>query len=1166
MKVENNLQVLLSEHISKPAYIIDAENKLLAFNEAGENYVPEISEGSDIFSLIEEEAASQIKEVFQECVKTGTSFNKEIQVKATNLTAKYEISCLPLSTENNGIYLLTIGKIRDDVARDGNKKFLFYTSEIESFVKDSEILKVISSIKSSYPFTFIGKTKFQKDIDNLDVSFWIKDKESKFSVVNKRYASSLGLRVSQIEGQYEKDLLPKFMLKLNKTIDDYILETSNSVVVERENPASMKGQKETIEVIEYPICDIDNNVVAIVGFSRAKLENVIDPNAIQKMFAKIVENLSERCIVYDENEIIRASSNELLKYFNLPDKSYLIEKRVDHVFGLELYDKLKAFKNNTSKNELVIPEFNVRLNERNETLTVSLRKVKESENLLSATFISFSSSEEKQSKDFSDKMYDAIMENSPEAMFIYDIENLRFLEANNAALKLYGYTRDEFLSMDLTDLYAPEDIQTLLGSSGARTMSGDFTGPWRHKKKNGDSILVELSKTSLEYRGRKSHLNLVRDVGTILDKEKELKVLQASFDNSSDMIFNTDSTGFIKYTNQQALSKLGLTKTDLENESFLSFVSDKYRSEISTNVFHAEHRNSMKREVELKSKTGDPVKGLLQATPIFNHEGELDTINLVIKLEEENTIQYITEETPTPVVKIGLDESFLSNVFHELLTPINVIVGFVREITDSIENPTEDQSEAAEIINENQKLLLQLMDNAVEYSSLVQGKSVIRKEEILFTDIIDDLKNNVKKTGEENKVEFAYGKISSSLKFETDRQKLLSLLTLFFKFAIQLTEEQKVYLSAYLFGEDKCIVSVKDDRKSISKKLLNGLKDILNKDEEEVRQKYGFSRFMVKLTQELAKILLVENEALLKSGDAVEFGLVLPVKLVAKTLDEFELESAFDKAQITQSAPLKYDEELILDEPEPISEDPVQIELTPIEDEVEEVIAEKIDSDLDEKVEQLVEEKFEKALGRHQSAHILDDLARTVIEEPEPVRVPMQESTPSKTVVQDASSINVNVSIPHTEPVKAAVEAPVELTPAQVVEEPIPQQRKTIEFSDFSCLYVEDQVDSQILFKVQMKDIRSVDFATSFEKALPLLKSKSFDFIVMDINLQGEYNGLDALRIIQKMPGYQQTPIIAVTAYVLPGDREKFIAAGFVDFISKPILRDKLLDVLKGIF
>ncbi|MCL4280065.1 MAG: response regulator, partial [Ignavibacteriaceae bacterium] len=120
--------------------------------------------------------------------------------------------------------------------------------------------------------------------------------------------------------------------------------------------------------------------------------------------------------------------------------------------------------------------------------------------------------------------------------------------------------------------------------------------------------------------------------------------------------------------------------------------------------------------------------------------------------------------------------------------------------------------------------------------------------------------------------------------------------------------------------------------------------------------------------------------------------------------------------------------------------------------------------------------------------------------------------------------------------------------------------------SSLRCLYIEDQVDSQILFKVQMKDLKNIQFAASFEEALPLLDSNEFDFIIMDINLQGEYNGLDALKVIHQIPKFQKIPVIAVTAYVLPGDKEKFIATGFTDFISKPIFRDKLVESLNKIF
>ena len=77
-------------------------------------------------------------------------------------------------------------------------------------------------------------------------------------------------------------------------------------------------------------------------------------------------------------------------------------------------------------------------------------------------------------------MYEVLIQNNPEPIFIYDKENLHFIEVNQAALNLYGYRRDEFLQMDLTDLYAPEDIQTLLDSSSGSVKEGAFTGPYRH--------------------------------------------------------------------------------------------------------------------------------------------------------------------------------------------------------------------------------------------------------------------------------------------------------------------------------------------------------------------------------------------------------------------------------------------------------------------------------------------------------------------------------------------------------------------------------------------------------------------------------------------------------------------------------------------------------------
>ena len=69
---------------------------------------------------------------------------------------------------------------------------------------------------------------------------------------------------------------------------------------------------------------------------------------------------------------------------------------------------------------------------------------------------------------------------------------------------LYGYTQDEFLQMDLTDLYSPEDIQNLLETSEEILKEGEFSKPYRHRKKDGNFIYVQISKIKFKYEEKDS--------------------------------------------------------------------------------------------------------------------------------------------------------------------------------------------------------------------------------------------------------------------------------------------------------------------------------------------------------------------------------------------------------------------------------------------------------------------------------------------------------------------------------------------------------------------------------------------------------------------------------------------------------------------------------------
>ena len=91
--------------------------------------------------------------------------------------------------------------------------------------------------------------------------------------------------------------------------------------------------------------------------------------------------------------------------------------------------------------------------------------------------------------------------------------------------------------------------------------------------------------------------------------------------------------------------------------------------------------------------------------------------------------------------------------------------------------------------------------------------------------------------------------------------------------------------------------------------------------------------------------------------------------------------------------------------------------------------------------------------------------------------------------------------------------------------------------------------------------------ATDGIQALEALKKDNFDCILMDINMP-EMDGIEATRIIRNAPEFKDKasiPIIALTAYAMSGDREKFLAFGMDEHVTKPVMKEDLLIALSNV-
>jgi two-component system cell cycle sensor histidine kinase/response regulator CckA len=129
----------------------------------------------------------------------------------------------------------------------------------------------------------------------------------------------------------------------------------------------------------------------------------------------------------------------------------------------------------------------------------------------------------------SDASYRLLFEKHPIPMWVFDVESLRFLTINEAALHQYGYSRDEFLGMTIRDIRPAEDIAALLDNVAQLSTGLEKGGWWRHRRKDGSLIKVEIMSHDLDWAGRRARLVFAMDVTDSKQMEERLSRSEESY-------------------------------------------------------------------------------------------------------------------------------------------------------------------------------------------------------------------------------------------------------------------------------------------------------------------------------------------------------------------------------------------------------------------------------------------------------------------------------------------------------------------------------------------------------------------------------------------------------------------------------------------------------------
>jgi PAS domain S-box-containing protein len=118
----------------------------------------------------------------------------------------------------------------------------------------------------------------------------------------------------------------------------------------------------------------------------------------------------------------------------------------------------------------------------------------------------------------SEKRYRTLFDVHPYPMWVVDAKTLAFLEVNEAAMRLYGYSRDEFLKLNAEQIRPQEDVEDL--HRAFDDPSNYRARVWRHRKKNGDLIAVKITSFNLDFGGRRARLGVIEDLTERLQAEE----------------------------------------------------------------------------------------------------------------------------------------------------------------------------------------------------------------------------------------------------------------------------------------------------------------------------------------------------------------------------------------------------------------------------------------------------------------------------------------------------------------------------------------------------------------------------------------------------------------------------------------------------------------------
>ena len=353
----------------------------------------------------------------------------------------------------------------------------------------------------------------------------------------------------------------------------------------------------------------------------------------------------------------------------------------------------------------------------------------------------------------SEQRYHLLFDSNPHPVWVYDLKTLAILDVNHSAVRNYGYSREEFLSLSIKDIRPSEDVPALIESAMKSPPDAETSDVWQHRKKDGSLIDVEITSHPLLYEGRDARLVVATDITKRKKAEKALRQSEERFrllvsEVTDYAILMLDPDGRIASWNAGAERIKGYRSEEIIGQHFSRFYttddveSGKPGYELKTAV----ERGRFEDEGWRVRKDGSRFWASVVITALRDETGRLRGFGKVTRdITEHKRAQELIMNAKEEAVRASkFKDQFLSTMSHELRTPLNAVLGFSDLLADERYGPLNDrQQRYVTHIHTGGKHLLKLISDILDLSKIEAGRMDLSPEDMTvasaFAEVISAL-------------------------------------------------------------------------------------------------------------------------------------------------------------------------------------------------------------------------------------------------------------------------------------------------------------------------------------------------------------------------------------------------------------------------------------------